>query len=40
MVVTELPIVTEVKLEHQKKASSPIVVTELGIVIRVKLLHL
>ena len=40
MVVTELGIVNEVRLEHQENALSPIVVTEFGIVSMVRLLHL
>jgi hypothetical protein len=35
MVVTELPIVTEVNLLHQSNAASPIVVTEFGILTEV-----
>ncbi len=36
---TELPIVTDAKLEHCLKALSPILVTKSGIVILVKFVH-
>ena len=39
IVVTELPIVTDVKAEHCLKAPVPILSTESGIVTDVKLVH-
>jgi hypothetical protein len=39
MLVTEFPIVTDVKPEQEEKASSPMLVTEFGIVIDFKLEH-
>ena len=39
ILVTELGIVTEVRLWHLQKALFPILVTELGIVTEVRLLH-
>ena len=40
MLVTLLPIVTEVKEEQSPKAAPPMLVTLLGIVIEVNLEHL
>ena len=40
MVVTLLPIATEVKLEQSEKAQEPIEVTLFGIVIEVRLMQL
>ena len=39
MLVTELPIVTEVKPVHPPKARSPMLATELPIVTEVKPVH-
>jgi hypothetical protein len=39
ILITALPIVTDVNAEHPPNASEPILVTELGIVIDVNALH-
>ena len=39
MLVTELGMVTEVKLLHSEKAKLPMLVTELGMATEIRLLH-
>ena len=39
MLVTEVGMVTEVRLEHSEKAEAPILVTEVGMSKDVRLVH-